>query len=275
VSHPVLLIAKQEFTINRRNKWVTSFAGVFALMTFLVSYFGMVTSGYAGFQDFIRTSASIINLAGFIVPLFALLLGVFSFLSNKDYLDILVTEPVSRRQILTGKYLGLLTTLIAATLIGFGLPGVVMALVIGVDGAMMYCIIVALSLTSGAIFLGLSLLIALISHRQQIAFGIAIAVWIFFELFYGLFVLGSTLYLSPSMLKSILLFGLFGNPIDLSRVLSLLVIGGPHFFGPAGATLMKMTGSSFVAIYWGIAGLLLWIILPGFLSVRIFIKQDL
>ncbi len=275
MNNPVLLIAKQEFTINRRNKWVTSFAGVFALITFLVAYFGMVTSGYAGFQDFTRTSASIINLAGFIVPLFALLLGVFSFLSNKDYIDILVTEPVSRQQIILGKYIGLLITLIAATLIGFGLPGVVMALVIGAEGALMYCLIVALSLISGAIFLGLSLLIALITHRQQIALGVAVALWIFFELFYGLIVLGTTLYFSPTLLKSFLLFGLFGNPIDLSRVLSLLIIGGPHFFGPAGATLVKMTGSSIVAGFWGALGLLLWIILPGFLTVRIFSKQNL
>lgn len=275
MNSPILLLAKQEFTINRRNKWVTSFAGVFAVITFLTAYFGMVTSGYAGFQDFTRTSASLINLAGFIVPLFALLLGVFSFLSNKDYIDILVTEPVSRQQIILGKYLGLLITLIAATLVGFGLPGVVIALVIGTDGAILYCLIVALSLLSGAIFLGLSLFIVLISRRQQIALGIAVAVWIFFELFYGILVLGSTLYLSSAWLKSFLLFGLFGNPIDLSRVLSLLIIGGPHFFGPAGATLVKMTGSAYVAGFWGTLGLLLWIILPGFISIRIFAKQNL
>ena len=69
VKSRVLMIARQEFTLNRRNRWVHSFAGLFAL---LIAYFGMVTSGYAGFQEFTRTAASITSLSGFVVPLFGL-----------------------------------------------------------------------------------------------------------------------------------------------------------------------------------------------------------
>ena len=92
----VLMICWQEFTLNRRNRWVVSFALLFAILTLLIAFFGMVTSGYAGFQDFTRTSASIINLGGFLIPLFALLLGVFSFITNQGYFEILVTQPISR-----------------------------------------------------------------------------------------------------------------------------------------------------------------------------------
>jgi Cu-processing system permease protein len=275
VNHPIILIAWQEFTLNRRIRRVASFAGLFTLITLLLAYFGIVTSGYARFQDFTRTSASIINLGGFILPLFSLLLGVFSFLSNKDYIDLLVTEPVSRTQVILGKYLGLCLSLVGATLIGFGAPGVVISLVVGTEGALMYAVVVGLSLLSGVVFLGLALFISLISNRQQIALGAAVGLWIFFELLYGMAVLGSTLYLSPTALKPFLLFGLFGNPIDLTRVLSLLVIGGPHFFGPAGATLVKTTGSSLSAGIWGLAGLLIWLIIPLFGTVRIFARQNL
>ena len=61
-------IAWQEFVLNRRNRWVIFFAVLFALTTTVISYFGMVTSGYAGFQDFIRTAASLANLGGFYMP---------------------------------------------------------------------------------------------------------------------------------------------------------------------------------------------------------------
>jgi len=142
VTSPVLQIAQQELTLNRRNKWVVSFAGIFALLTLLISYFGMVTSGYAGFQDFARTSTSLINLSGFIVPLFALLLGVFSFISNQEYLELLVAQPVTRFQVITGKYLGLLFTLIGATILGFALPGVIIALMIGTEGALGYAVVI-------------------------------------------------------------------------------------------------------------------------------------
>ena len=43
----VLMICWQEFTLNRRNRWVVSFAVLFAMLTLLIAFFGMVTSGYA------------------------------------------------------------------------------------------------------------------------------------------------------------------------------------------------------------------------------------
>ena len=137
MNHPVVLIALQEFTLNRRNRWVTSFAVLFALLTFFIAYFGMVTAGYSGFQDFARTSTSLISLTGFLVPLFALMLTVFSFISNPEYLEMMVAQPVSRRQVVAGKYLGLVLTLLAATLLGFSVPGILISLVVGVEGALL------------------------------------------------------------------------------------------------------------------------------------------
>ena len=138
MKHPVWWIAWQEFTLNRRNRWVVSFAALYAVLTILVSIFGMVTSGYAGFQDFVRTAVSVVNLSGFVVPLFALLLGVFSFLAQREYLELMVTQPVSRGQIVLGKYLGLLLTVLGATILGLGIPGVVISLSVGMQGALEY-----------------------------------------------------------------------------------------------------------------------------------------
>jgi len=275
VTNPILLIAMHEFTLNRRNKWVVSFAGLFTLMTFLVSFFGMITSGYAGFQDFTRTSASIINLSGFILPLFALMLGVFSFITNSEYLELLTTQPLTRKQLLLGKFTGLSFTIIGSTLVGFGIPGIIMSLVIGVQGAISFALVVLNSLLLGIVFLGIALLITLLTNRQQIALGIAIAVWLFFELFYGMVMMGMTLYFSHTTLKTLLLFGLLGSPVDITRVLSLLAVGGPHFFGAAGATLIKLTGSTIYATLFGSIGLLIWLLIPLFISIRLFSKQNL
>ncbi len=125
------------------------------------------------------------------------------------------------------------------------------------------------------VFTSLSLLISLLAGRRQIALGIALAVWIFYELLYGILTLGTTLYLSPSVLKTTLLIGLLGNPVDITRVLSLLQIGGPHLFGPAGATLVKLTGSGSLATLYGLVGLLLWASLPVVAAIRIFKRQNL
>jgi Cu-processing system permease protein len=275
VSGGVWQICWQEFTLNRRNRWVVSFAGLFAGLTLLIAYFGMVTSGYAAFQDFIRTSASIINLGGFLIPMFALLLGVFSFLTNPEYLELMVSQPVSRSRILMGKYFGLVLTVLGASVLGFGLPGVVIALIIGVQGALKYLLVIGYCFLLAIVFTGLSVLISLLAGRRQIALGVALGIWIFYELLYGVLMLGTTLYLSPSVLKIVLPVGLLGNPIDIARVLSLLQVGGPQLFGPAGATLVKMTGSGAWATIFGLTGMAIWIVAPIGLAVAIFRKQSL
>lgn len=271
----VWMICWQEFTLNRRNRWVLSFAMLFAMLTLVVAYFGMVTSGYSGFQDFTRTSASIVNLGGFLIPLFAMLVGVFSFITNQGYFEILATQPISRSKILLGRYLGLLLTILGASLLGFGLPGAVIALVIGVTGAQSYLLVVVYSMMLAMVFTGLSVLISLIAHRRQIALGIALGLWVFYELIYGMLMLGTTLYLSPALLKTLLPVGLMGNPVDIVRVLSLLQVGGPHLYGPAGATLVKLTGSADMATLIGVLGLLAWIVVPVVVSMRIFERQNL
>ena len=275
MSSPVLVIAWHEFLINRRNRWVVSFAALFAGLTLAIAYFGMVTSGYAGFQDFTRTSASLVNAGGFLIPLFALVLGVFSFVTHPEYLELLVTQPVSRLRVLLGRYLGLSLTVLGAALLGFGLPGVIIAIAAGPEGALRYLAVIGYLSVLALAFTGLALLVTLLARRRQIALGVALGVWIFYELIYGVIMLASTLYLPASVLKTTLVVGLLGNPVDLARVLSLLQVGGPHLFGPAGATLVKLTGSVGVATAVGLVGLLLWVVVPLFISVKLFKRQNL
>lgn len=274
MSHPVLMIAKQEFLLNVRNRWVITFSVLFTFLTLLLSGSGMVTSGYSGFQDFVRTAASLTNLCGFLIPLFVLVIGVMSFISNREFLDLLVTQPISRDTVLLGKYLGILLTVTASTIAGFGLPGVVISLSIGVTGALQYLYVVLQMVLLAMIFSGLAMMISLLAKRRQIALGVAFGVWLFYELLYGLLVLGSTLYFTPAFLKTALIAALLGNPIDLSRVLSLLAVGGAHMFGPAGATLIKLTHSSNSAAAIGMSALLLWVVMPVLISLKVFRRQD-
>ena len=77
------------------------------------------------------------------------------------------------------------------------------------------------------------------------------------------------------VLKYSLIFSLLGNPVDITRVLSLIAIGGLEFFGPAGVTLFKLAGSPTMAMLYGMIGLIFWIIIPVFLSIKTFSHQNL
>ena len=157
----------------------------------------------------------------------------------------------------------------------FSIPGILISLAIGVTGALSYGLIIVFSFFLGIIFIGCAILISQISNRQQIALGIAIGLWIFFEIIYDLITLGTTLYFSTSLLKYSLIVSLIGNPVDIVRVISLLAVGGAEFFGPGGTTLLKLAGSEWLAMLYGLVGLFIWMIIPLFISIKIFSKQNL
>jgi len=75
--------------------------------------------------------------------------------------------------------------------------------------------------------------------------------------------------------NTLILLSLFGNPVDLARVSSLLSLSDPSIFGAAGAALLKFLGGP----GWSYAALAIalttWLIGPVFLAARILRRIDL
>src|SRR5512136_2659752 len=95
-------VARQELTINVRNKWTLVFAAAFGVLALAISYFGLITAGALGFQGFVRTSASLLNLVLYVVPLLALTMANLSFTSEKSASELLFAQPVTRSEVLIG-----------------------------------------------------------------------------------------------------------------------------------------------------------------------------
>ena len=131
----ILTIAKQELIINIRNKWTLIFAIAFGTLVLAISYFGLVTVGEIGFEGFTRTSASLLNLILYVIPLVALVMGTLSFTSEKSSGELLFSQPVTRTEILLGKLAGLFVSIASATLIGFGIAVFLIAVKAGPEGA--------------------------------------------------------------------------------------------------------------------------------------------
>lgn len=274
-TNAVITIAKQELTINIRNKWTLIFAGVFSVLVLAISYFGMITAGAMGFQGFTRTSASLLNLVLYIVPLVALVMGTLSFTSEKGASEMLFAQPVSRSEIWLGKLLGLFASMLTATLIGFGLGGFVIAMKAGTAGALRYPLFVGFALLLALVFLSLSALIAALCQRKNRAFGVVMFLWFFFVLFYDLLVIGGTFLFKERTANQFIFASLFGNPVDMTRVGSLIVLNGKEIFGVAGAALMKFFGGEVASILLLILGMTVWIVAPFLLSQRLLKRQDI
>jgi Cu-processing system permease protein len=268
-------IARLELTINIRNRWTLIFAFAFAALVVAIAYFGLVTAGAVGFQGFLRTSASLLNLVLYIVPLVALVMGTMSFTSEKNSGDLLYAQPVTRIEILIGKLGGLFASLLTSTLIGFGLGGLIIAVKAGSEGMLRYPLLVVFSMLLGLIFLALSALVAAWSQRKAKAFGVTLFLWFFFVLFYDLLVIGGTFLLQERIANRFIFVSLAGNPVDMVRVASLIVLNGKPIFGPAGAALVKFLGGDTVSLLALALGLLGWVVFPIYLSSRSMKSQDI
>lgn len=267
-------VAIQELTINIRNRWTIIFATVFGALVVSIAYFGMLAEGFSGMQSFTRTSASLLNLVLYIVPLVSLTMGTLSFTGDRASTELLFSQPLSRAEVLLGKMLGLFLSVSLSTLIGFALAGAVVISTNGFEGLTRYISLVALALLLSLVFLSISMLASVASQRKPRAFGMALFLWFFFVLLYDVLALGGTLLLRGQTANVFLFLSVFGNPVDMVRVGALIILDNVTIFGAAGAALLRFLGGQMASEALLVAGLLVWISMPLFLSIRIMKKQD-
>lgn len=272
-THTIALIAMEEFRINARNRWILAFGWVFALLTLAISYFGMVTAAEVGFQGFTRTTASLVNLVLYLVPIVALIMGVLS-LSPDGGSELLLAQPVTRVQVLVGKLAGVYAAVAVALLFGFGASGTVIALQAGGDGMGPYLFFVGHTLLLALVFAVLGGLLSITASNRARAIGAAVATWFFFVIFYDLLIIGAG-FLLPERIANLMVFlSLFGNPVDMARVASLISLGGATIFGAAGAALVKFLGGNAISMLVLVLGMLAWTAFSLLAAARILRQRD-
>lgn len=268
-------IARQELIINIRNRWTLIFAVVFGALVVSISYFGLRAEGFSGMQSFTRTSASILNLVLYLVPLVALMMGTLSFTGDKGAMELLYSQPVLRSEVQLGKLLGLFWSMALSTLIGFTLAGAMIVAANGIAGLARYALFVLLALVLSFVFLCLAVLVSTANQRKAKAFGVSLFLWFFFVLFYDLLTIGGTLLLKGKAANMFLFLSLFGNPVDMVRVASLITLDGVTIFGAAGAALVRFLGGKAIGVLLLLFGLTIWVVLPLWFSQRLLNRQDI
>lgn len=268
----VWVLAEEEFRRAVDSRWLFTFAALFALFVLGLSYFGLAQSREVGFQSFARVTLSLLNLVLFTVPLAGLLLGVSSLAGNEG-LSLLLAQPVSRREVLLGKLLGLGGAFSAAQMLGFGGGGVVVAMSAGSEGVRGFAVLCALSLALGWLTCATALFIAAVWPDRLRAMTAALGLWLLMVVAYDLAVLGVTTLLNGIPLQSVLLPALLLNPVDLARVLVTLAVGAGALFGPTSAVLVHTLGSTH-GIVLGVVVLVVETVVPLFGAMYVFERRD-
>ena len=188
----VQAVAAKEFRDRLRNRWVLAVAVVFTVFSLLITYFGSAAQGQIGPRSIELTIASLVSLVIYLIPLIALLLGFDAIVGERERgsLDLLLSMPITRFELLLGKYLGLAGALAFSTVAGFGLVGLVLSAQLDLNALFHYFGFMFSSVLLGCAFLSLAVMLSVFAADRTRASGLAIAMWFFFVLIFDLLVLG-------------------------------------------------------------------------------------
>ncbi|WP_220461461.1 ABC transporter permease [Rugamonas apoptosis] len=264
----VWVIASKEWRDRLRNRWVLAVAVIFALFALAIAYFGAAQQGEVGFHGVDATVASLVSLVIYLVPLIALILGYDAIVGERERgsLELLQSMPITRAEILLGKYLGLAGALAGATVVGFGAGLLPLSAELTVRDGYHYAGFVLSAVLMGMAFLSISVLLSVIASDRVRASGAAIGLWFFYVLIFDLLLMGA-LVMSQGNLSSAL-FGaiLMLNPADVFRLLNIFSSEQVQTMYGLSTVMPGALTNPLVLL----AIMLAWIVVPFFIAIRRF-----
>lgn len=220
---PILTVATKEFRDRIRNRWVLAVALVFAVFSLVIAWFGGAQQGAIGFRSIEFTIASLVSLVIYLIPLISLLLGFDAIVGERERgsLDLLLAMPITRFELLLGKFLGLALALTLSTLAGFGAVAVVLWKHMGGAALFHFGGFILSSVLLGLAFLSIAVMLSVVARDRTRASGLAIAAWFFFVLVFDLLLLGALVATGDRLSGDGFAWLLLLNPADVFRILNI------------------------------------------------------
>lgn len=235
----------------------------YTLFLFLVSF-----SLFQLEENDSKAILSLLNIALIVVPLISMIFTTIHYYNSYEFIELMLSQPLSRTRILMSEYAGVALSLLSAFFIGAGVP--VLLFSFNETG-------ITLLLTGGMltlVFTSIAFLASVKARDKARGIGAALLLWFYFALIYdGLVLLILFSFSDYPMEKFTLLLSAL-NPVDLARISIMLKMDVSALMGYTGALYKDFFGSGTGVLF--TAGImLLWIVLPLWWALRVFKKKDL
>lgn len=272
----ILIVAQKEFRDGLRNRWVLAISLMLGLLAIGIAYFGAAASGSVGFTSLPTTIVSLSSLAVFLIPLIALLLAYDAVVGEQEQgtLLLLLTYPLQRRQLLLGKFLGHGLILAVATLLGFGVAGLVIAVsadtIAPLELLQSLGLFILSAILLGWVFIALAYWISSAVQEKSRAAGLALLAWFGFVLVFDLILLALLVGSDAATAAGWLPYLLLLNPADCFRLVNLTGFEATQAY----SGLMSVASSTIARPDLLLGTLLLWIAAPLGLAVWSFGRRQ-
>jgi len=259
----ITVIARSQIHDALRSRWVLLHGLLYLLITE-----GLLLAG--GLTD--KALLSLVNVVLLLVPLIAIVYGTIHLYNSRDFILLLLTQPVRRQSLFMGLYLGLAGPLAGTFAIGTAAPFLWHSRVTGAHAATLASV-VGLGVLLTLVFVAAALLVALRTRDRVRGIGTSLAIWIGTAIAYDGIVLLVVSSMAAYPIEKPLLGLMLLNPIDLARVVLLMLMDAGALMGYTGAVFGRFFGSG-PGLAIAIAALTLWTTIPLAGARRAFLRSD-
>jgi Cu-processing system permease protein len=211
---------------------------------------------------------SLSNIVLIVVPLVSMVFSTIHWYNSYEFIELLLTQPLGRNKVLLSEYTGVSSSLVAAFLVGVGVPVVLYQF----DATGLALLLIGSLLT--LVFTSLAFFTSVQARDKAKGIGVALLLWFYFALIYDGLVLLVLFSFSDYPLERLTLLLSSLNPIDLGRIFLMLQMDISALMGYTGATYKDFFGSS-LGLFYTIGIMVVWILAPLLLALRSFNRRDI
>ncbi len=256
-------IIKNEWKSLLRGKWVIGYGLIFLILTDSLLRFG------GGGPE---TLLSLSNVMLLFVPLVGMIYGILYIYQSREFVELLLTQPIDRKVLYWGLFLGIATPLMAAFVLGSMLPLAWHGILI-LDGTAS-AMVLALGGVLTLIFVSLGFVLGLMFYEDRIkGFGFTIVIWLFLAILYDGLILTLVFVFGDYPLDQFVIVVSMLNPIDLARIMVMLEFDISALMGYTGAVFNRFFGSN-MGIITASGMLTLWLAVPMWFGMKVFQRKD-
>lgn len=224
------VIISREIKIGFRNPWAYSFMALFTI--FVLSLLLINNQQYV--IGYTSTSATMLNLSLYLLPLMSLMLGAFSLTAEKEdrSWELLASYPLTTWSYIIGKYIGLAVVINIIIFVGFGVSSII-GIAFGIAlhyttyiNLLLFCSIIAIT------FLAIAIMIGTLSKNRWQALTINIGIWFFLIMAWPTLLIAILGLLPYSIIKPTLSILTIINPAEFIRLFVVVKMGGGITLGP-------------------------------------------
>ena len=269
-------LALKELRDGLRNRWIAAAIVVLGTLALSLTLLGSAPTGSIRASALDISVISLASLSVYLIPLIALMLSFDALVGEfeRGTMMLLLTYPVTRWQVIIGKFIGHVLILFIAILVGYGGAILIMAAVTGgsLEGWQAYVSMMASSLILGSIFIALGYLVSVLVKERATAAGAAIGLWLIFVVLYDLLLFGALIVDEGQMISQKLFSILMMiSPTDTYRILNLSMFDGvSQAAGIAGVASGAGLSSALL-----LAVMLLWVVVPLIATLMVFQRREL